>query len=331
MAQDVSSPNGVARSGWVVSPEFDLAFLANVFWPLAFLPWLVEGPAAPLTFWQLYFLTTPHRWITLFLVATDADRRDGRGWLFVTLAVISLLVVGGAYAITGSLLCIGFIDLIWNGWHFGSQHAGVLRMYSRKVGSRWLWIEKHGLRFFVLYIAIRTANWFSGMLHSHSQFQNILDVLDGVAFLVPITLLACQLPDLSRRHLGKLAYVLSTCCVYSGLLLALRAEHERLVMSFSIGSAIFHATEYLAIITHYAWRRREVGSAGAFRSMAIHWSWILATFVLIAGLMGLIIEPISSTLWIGMNLWGSFLHYAYDGLIWKLRRPATATALGVSA
>jgi hypothetical protein len=27
------------------------------------------------------------------------------------------------------------IDYVWNAWHFGSQHAGGLRMYARKVGG----------------------------------------------------------------------------------------------------------------------------------------------------------------------------------------------------
>ena len=35
-------------------------------------------------------------------------------------------------------------------------------------------------------------------------------------------------------------------------------------------------------------------------------------------------------LWQGMNLWAAFVHYAFDGMIWKLRRPETAAALGVS-
>jgi hypothetical protein len=34
-------------------------------------------------------------------------------------------------------------------------------------------------------------------------------------------------------------------------------------------------------------------------------------------------------LWLGANLWMGLVHYAYDGMIWKLRRPDTAKALGV--
>jgi hypothetical protein len=33
----------------------------------------------------------------------------------------------------------------------------------------------------------------------------------------------------------------------------------------------------------------------------------------------------------GANIWAAFLHYAYDGMIWKLRRPETAKALGATA
>jgi hypothetical protein len=33
--------------------------------------------------------------------------------------------------------------------------------------------------------------------------------------------------------------------------------------------------------------------------------------------------------WLALNVWAAFLHYTYDGLIWKLRKPATAQALGV--
>ena len=33
--------------------------------------------------------------------------------------------------------------------------------------------------------------------------------------------------------------------------------------------------------------------------------------------------------WQGPNLWAALVHYAYDGMIWKLRRPETARALGV--
>ena len=35
--------------------------------------------------------------------------------------------------------------------------------------------------------------------------------------------------------------------------------------------------------------------------------------------------------WQGLNLWAAMVHYAFDGMIWKLRRPETAAALGVTS
>jgi hypothetical protein len=49
------------------------------------------------------------------------------------------------------------------------------------------------------------------------------------------------------------------------------------------------------------------------------------------GGLGLFEALLGTTLdnwWVGANLAAAFLHYTYDGLIWKLRSPATAAALG---
>ena len=48
------------RGGWVVSPAFDLLFLANVGWVLLLWPGLARADRTLATeFWQLYFLTAP--------------------------------------------------------------------------------------------------------------------------------------------------------------------------------------------------------------------------------------------------------------------------------
>lgn len=92
---------------------------------------------------------------------------------------------------------------------------------------------------------------------------------------------------------------------------------------------MFHATEYLAVVTHYAWRRAGSGSAGAFRAMAANWLVVLAVFAVGLGTFAAVWGTALGKLWVGLNLTAAFLHYAYDGLIWKLRRPETAAALGL--
>ena len=84
-ASDVPRDTAHTAQGWLVSPWFDALFVANVAWPLIVLVQFGEGfnGRPGLQFWQVYFVTTPHRWITLFLVFLDGERftqRRGRFW-----------------------------------------------------------------------------------------------------------------------------------------------------------------------------------------------------------------------------------------------------------
>ena len=147
--------------GWIVSPAYDLLFLANLGWLILLVPGLTQANTS-LDFWAVYYLSLPHRWVTLVLVMADPDRRERRGLVLGSIPILSALVVIGAYFGTGAFLCLAMVDYVWNAWHFGSQHAGVLRMYARKVGGGSAWLERWGVRGFVTYAAVRTAGWFSG-------------------------------------------------------------------------------------------------------------------------------------------------------------------------
>jgi len=130
------------------------------------------------------------------------------------------------------------------------------------------------------------------------------------------------------RRPGKAIYLASVVGLYGALLAALMTGQGILVLALTAAGATFHAVEYLALVTHYAWRRQSVGGGGLFRTLARHWLTLLAAYVLIFGLVSAAVQPRGFDWWIGLNLWAAFLHYAYDGLIWKLRRPETARALG---
>lgn len=326
---DRSRPIGPS-GGWIVSPAFDLLFLANLPWVLVFIPPLV-GIDGPLSFWQLYFLTTPHRWMTLLVVATDPDRREGRGPLFLVLAAAAMGVVTGTYLLTGDFACLVIADLVWNGWHFASQHAGVLRIYGRKVGGGWAWLERYGTRAFVFYVALRAPAFATGYLRTFPDLFTTVRILDLVVLMIPVVLVVVQFRRFTPSRVGKTVYVLSVSALYSSLLFAVRAEDGPLLLALSLGSALFHATEYLAIVTHYAWRRRLEGGGGGFRTMAANWGLVLVTFAVVVGLFAATWETSLGDLWVGANLAAAFLHYAYDGMIWKLRRPATARVLGLNA
>jgi hypothetical protein len=319
------------RRGWIVSPTFDLLFLANLGWPLLLLARNTQGDTS-IDFWQVYFLSLPHRWVTLVLVLADPDRREGRGWKLAGIAALAAALVIGAYFGTGAFLCLALVDYVWNAWHFGSQHAGVLRMYARNVGGGSAWLERWGLRGFVTYAGVRAAAWATGDVKADPEALYWLHAADFAVLLVPIALLLTNLAGAERNRIGKLAYLGSVCLLYTGLVLSARFGWARLFLVFIASGSMFHAVEYLAIVTHYARRRETVGADGGFRVLARHWLVFLALYILVLGSAGAWMSSPGSSLlmlWVGLNLWASFVHYAYDGMIWKLRRPATAAALGV--
>jgi hypothetical protein len=276
-------------------------------------------------------------------VALDPDRREGRTGLFLGLAVAAAVLVGCCW-LAGrgpgdGFLCLGLVDYVWNGWHFASQHGGVLRLYSRKVGGAPDWLERYGLRGFIGYAILLTAGWSTGWQEAYPGWRPWLRLLDALALCVPAALLGLALARPSRARVGRCAYLASICLLYGGLIVAVQARERTAVLALTAASATFHAVEYLALVTHYAWRRRHVGCTGLFREMAGRWLGVLVLYVLLLGLVGSSLErwtaglenPLFRDLLVAGNLWASFLHYAYDGMIWKMRRPATAAALGATA
>ena len=333
-------PEEKSINPWIVSPAFDLCFVINVWWIVLSLPFFaMTSGESPLSFWQIYFLTTPHRWMTLFLVASDPDRRAGRGGLFFALAVIFALIVCGTHSITGAFLCLALVDYIWNAWHFASQHGGILRIYSRKGGGGRPNLERRIMRLFITYVPLRLAGWTTGWTEAYPVIETVLPFLDVALVALPLVLLAMELANRPWERIGKVLYLSSVTLMYGALLLAVSNEWRRWMIVLTPANAAFHAVEYMAIVTFYAQRRESRGSEGLFQAAAQNWLLVLVSFIAVAGIVAGLADSMKGVhpvlnisveqIWVGANLWAAFLHYAYDGMIWKLRKPETAKTLGV--
>jgi hypothetical protein len=206
-------------------------------------------------------------------------------------------------------------------------------MYARKAGNDWPRLETWGMRGLVVYVALRLASWTTGWTEDAPAAAQVLHVTDLLILILPAALILRELTNWSSRHVAKLTYLLSVGFLYAGLLWALNVGNKPMILALTAGSAVFHAVEYLAIVTHYAMRRQGQGSPGLFQAIALRWGGLLLTFMLVWGLWGYVMDSGSETmiqLWIGMNLWAAALHYAYDGMIWKLRNAGTAKVLDVT-
>jgi len=314
----------VAASGpsrvWLAGPWFDLLLIANVAWPLILLWQLGDGFSgrAGVQFWQLYFLTTPHRWITLAIVFLDRERFTARRWLFVGVAAIVIAVCLGVRISTGTLTCLLTIDYLWNAWHFASQHHGIYRIYGRlsePARRAGLALEKWALRLFILYVIVRVA----GATWSYPALEQTLRITDWLALAVPCWLVV---GDFVRGpSLGRSGYLVSMLCLYVGLLAAVHFTQPGLVLALATASAIFHAVEYLALVTWSAQQRYAARGEqlGLLAHIVPRWALALTLFVAILGSSGWLLDQHLLKPWLLVNVIVAFLHYAYDGLIWRQR------------
>ena len=309
-------------SGWLFSPWLDALLIANIAWPLLLVVQLGEGFSGRdgLSFWQIYFITTPHRWITLALVFLDRERFGQRRWAFLGVAAALAAACIGVRLSTGTLTCLLTIDYLWNAWHFAAQHHGIYRIYGRlsePQRRRGLVLEKWTLRLFLLYVIVRIA----GATWPADGWNAWFAMIDWVAAAAAISLVAW---DLVRGRLlpsGRSLYLVSVCGLYLAALWAVHTRRPGLVLSLATASALFHAIEYLALVGWSVRRRHaERGERmGLLGYLASRWGLALAAFLLILGSAGWLLDQHLLRAWLLINVIVAFWHYAYDGMIWGQR------------
>lgn len=313
------------KSAWLVEPKYDLLFLANLGWPLlVLLQWLggLETQSG-ISFWQIYFITTPHRWITPALLFLDRDRFQANKTKYISVTVLLISVPLAVKISTGALTCLLAIDYIWNAWHFAAQHHGIYSIYCRKTGrispnrSR---MDKWLMRGFLLYVTFRIASW-ATQGAAANQGWNVVDTLFA---MIPLSMILREFWQLKPQTLGRCLYFTSVMSLYLSMLWAVSVRNPMLLLVLTTASALFHSIEYLAIVSWSVDRTKKTGKATTklFKQLMPRWGIVLSVFVIILGMGAWLMESHLLELWLTINLMMAFLHYAYDGFIWKSRRSA---------
>ena len=217
---------------WLVSPWFDLLFLANLAWPVAVLLALLRplDDSNPLSLFQVYFLSTPHRWITIVLVFCDSDRfwkepaKFGGVGIGLVLLGLGLVAAAGLVPnLAGPLTLLMMVDYVWNAWHFAAQHAGIARIYGRMVRPEQSLphaeFEKMALRTLVLWMFFRLAVHMASMSEyaaSVSWLAPWLPWVDPFALLLPAVLLYREATAYRPGNLGRILYIGSVFAALHG-------------------------------------------------------------------------------------------------------------------
>lgn len=335
------------RGGFLFSPAIDLFFVANVFWPLLLLVDFFGGITThqSLLFWQIYFVTAPHRWITLVLVSVDHHKGRDRRLQFLAFGAAILIGCLCLKMGTGSLLCLGVIDYVWNAWHFASQHHGVYRIYQRRrpasgsapahvPSQRMLSLDKAIFRAFMLYVIARVAGW--GWTEGPFDGFQWVSSVDWFVLIIPVVFLVRQFVQCFVTHnasLASVAYLVSVMTLFSSLLIASHFENSQYVVALALASAIFHSLEYMSIVTWSMHGSRGTGTSNPLVRLSQMWLLFLIMFVVIIGLGNYALSRGYFELWVLINIVVAFWHYCFDGMIWRSRKssPQPAPSNSVAA
>src|SRR5262249_2657551 len=125
-------------------------------------------------------------------------------------------------------------------------------------------------------------------------------------------------------------YLTSVCALYSSILIGLSLIEPggKLPAYFGgmvVAMTIFHSTEYLAIVSWSVKKRHAKSTEGLFAQLVPHWGAAIVTFMVAMALTAWLLDTHYAAEWTILTLFVSYLHYAYDGMIWKVRRPASAS------
>jgi hypothetical protein len=71
-------------------------------------------------------------------------------------------------------------------------------------------------------------------------------------------------------------------------------------------------------------KRRGQSGAGVFRELAKDWGLAMVLYVAVIGGGAWFMQERYLGLWLGVSTFVSYLHYVYDGMIWKRRTPVSA-------
>ncbi len=316
MHQSINTVN--SRSYWVFNPVIDSLFICNCLWPVLLLPGLVSGnETSPIQFIHAYLLSSPHRWITLFLVVSDSSRRVARQNQMALTAVSFAVLILILKIKFDYLICLLWIDYTWNAFHFAAQHSGVLAIYCRKnniiIPSYFKWLLRIILTIVILMVPINSLNT--------NLINHLLQIIAVIG--LPVMLLLALLLNIFSS-IPSAFYFISFVSIYGGILMSNVFHLSGVANGLLLASSVFHSTEYFAIVSRYVITRDQSFYGQKSTSLL---RMKITGFMIFIALILVGLQSFDPEVSAAINLWAAFLHYSFDAWIWKLKEPKNSSLL----
>ncbi len=342
------STKAIEKPQWIQGPVFDSVFFGFAWVAVLLAFWLVDRhlPAAwgrTALLGVVLMVTALHRHLTFPLVYADGEqfRQRKLSYIFFPILFGVLTVSAIVFRKHAPLLMVLVIgSALWNFYHTLMQKMGILRVYARKAGPARPWVDKAMIFswFFSLFFLLGSMPWVvkqvSGLaLSGHYLIKVLTPALKVFPYLAGLSLavsLAVSFlyakQEFSRPegfHWPKNLFMSSILALY-GLFF-----YDFFIAYVAFGFS--HAVEYIAFVNIYSRKKYPRLSEGS--SLMARWMRRpgLSSGVYCAVILGLFIPWfLYSRPSYGYYILGtSFLHFLYDGWIWKVRKPAVGKPLGL--
>jgi hypothetical protein len=193
------------------------------------------------------------------------------------------------------------------------------------------------MRGFLLYVILRMSglewslfgSWLAGFVPAGTvwnaaRLEAVLGVIDWISLSAPLALTAIVWPRRVTAPAGRRLYFASCLSLYIAILAAAHWHRGDLMVLLASVSALFHATEYLAVVSWAVQKRHSTGRTtgrNLIAALVPRWGLAVASFAVGLAVIGWVSDQRVLEVWLLLNVIAAFLHYAYDGLIWKHRPP----------
>lgn len=321
---------------WIISPSVDLSFI-TLGWVLFYLtPHLFPQHFETIRLISITFLAGAHRYYTFPLVYLDrAEFHRCRGFYILAPIVVTIAVA----------LCYYFrvdepemysIWYLFNYFHFIRQKYGILRIYSGKAGyghkhldgwSTYLW-GFAGFFYLLTYGSAaegRFMYYLKGILGDIPTLPLLVWAIYASASVLTLLWLIHELRKPDRLNLPKLLFAASVVFLYGvGPIIS--------VGSLFIATSMSHALEYIAIVGLTVKRKAQTSAPDCPILVKVANHTVINTLLFAAFICALLygLMYVSMFAFLFFAYGTGFLHFIYDGMIWRIRRPKVAAEVGVA-
>ena len=344
--------SSLSRQSWIISPLADGFFLIGsaVLVGGAFLIAQMLGQAHGLAIFVLYVMATGHHLPGFLRIYSDPELFRQYRWRFVLLPplIVGLSFLLAAYDLHALLL----ITFLWGLWHGMMQVYGFARIYDAKRGQisplmarldwslclSWFLLLSFGSTFYADDFRTRAAAAGSSYLAELLLSPVVIQLLTGVTALITVLHLTYTVWCWSQ---GRPVSILKFLLLGSSIGL-FAVSYRLLVNDKLVGLAVweaFHDIQYYAIVWAFTRRRGEHSPLSAWGRMLFQprLGFVLAYLLLIA-LYGFIdygsrtlVDVATGDSLRPVLVASAFLHFYFDGFIWKIRRRSVRRDLNIQA